>query len=115
VHSEDHDHLSNDDQVNDDKKELGKREKEIIYRGKIGALFKELNNLIPLYRKCNNSRLSVLEKAINYIQKLKSEFKQLKEENSRLRQENSRLDQIIRNQGVHSNVVIPSPCHSSHF
>lgn len=91
-------------------KELGKREKEIIYRGKMGALFKELNYLISSNRKCSNSRLSVLEKSIDYIQNLKSEHSIVREENIQLKEENARLRQLIQAQySTSMTSILPSP------
>lgn len=93
-------------------KELGKREKEIIYRGRMGSLFKELNALVPELKnqKCA-SRLLILEKTIHLINQLQTNQMILHQEKVNLAQENFQLKQLIHAYSNSTN-TFPSPTKS---
>jgi hypothetical protein len=95
-----------------DTKEMGKREKEIIYRGRLGLLFKELNGMVPdLSSQKSVSRVLILEKTIQLIQQLKTSQMIMHQEKMNLAAENIQLKQLVH---AYSNTTktFPSPTNS---
>ena len=94
-------------------KELGKREKEIIYRERLGNAFKELTSLIPELKnqKCI-SRLMILERAVYRINQLQGNELTLTQEKQLLIKENINLKRMVH---TYSNPTKTFPSPTSSF